>query len=136
MDFIDETFANLSSLAKHHLPAGEFTNLISEGLIPGIGWNCNFHSTNCLLFLFISILEKRLHESRSVLMDKIMRKFGLSGKSIVPLISGTACCYSSHYECKKYRKLERTINYDFSHAFHHLFGEITSLCDFNFLNYS
>jgi ferrous iron transport protein B len=92
MDFIDETFANLSSLAKQHLPAGEFTNLISEGLIPGIGGIVIFIPQIAFLFLFISVLEESGYMSRVVfLMDKIMRRFGLSGKSIVPLISGTAC---------------------------------------------
>ena len=92
MDFIDETFANLSSLAKQHLPTGEFTNLISQGLIPGIGGIVIFIPQIAFLFLFISVLEESGYMSRVVfLMDKIMRKFGLSGKSIVPLISGTAC---------------------------------------------
>jgi ferrous iron transport protein B len=92
MDFIDETFANLSSYAKTHLPAGEFTNLISEGLIPGIGGIVIFIPQIAFLFLFISVLEESGYMSRVVfLMDKIMQKFGLSGKSIVPLISGTAC---------------------------------------------
>jgi ferrous iron transport protein B len=92
MDYIDETFANFSSLAKQHLPAGEFTNLISEGLIPGIGGIVIFIPQIAFLFLFISVLEESGYMSRVLfLMDKIMRKFGLSGKSIVPLISGTAC---------------------------------------------
>jgi ferrous iron transport protein B len=92
MDYIDEFFANLSSYAKTHLPAGEFTDLISEGLIPGIGGIVIFIPQIAFLFLFISILEESGYMSRVVfLMDKIMRKFGLSGKSIVPLISGTAC---------------------------------------------
>jgi ferrous iron transport protein B len=92
MDFIDEKFANFSSLAKQQLPAGEFTNLISEGIIPGIGGIVIFIPQIAFLFLFISVLEESGYMSRVVfLMDKIMRKFGLSGKSIVPLISGTAC---------------------------------------------
>jgi len=92
MDFIDESFAYFSSLAKQHLPAGEFTNLISEGIIPGIGGIVIFIPQIAFLFLFISVLEESGYMSRVVfLMDKIMRKFGLSGKSIVPLISGTAC---------------------------------------------
>lgn len=92
MDFIDETFANLSSYAKTNLPAGEFTNLISEGIIPGIGGIVIFIPQIAFLFLFISVLEESGYMSRVVfLMDKIMQKFGLSGKSIVPLISGTAC---------------------------------------------
>ena len=92
MDFIDESFANFSSLAKQNLPPGEFTNLISEGIIPGIGGVVIFIPQIAFLFLFISVLEESGYMSRVVfLMDKIMRKFGLSGKSIVPLISGTAC---------------------------------------------
>jgi ferrous iron transport protein B len=92
MDFIDSSFANLASYAKTNLPAGEFTNLISEGIIPGIGGILIFIPQIAFLFLFISVLEESGYMSRVVfLMDKIMRRYGLSGKSIVPLISGTAC---------------------------------------------
>ncbi|MBC7606823.1 MAG: ferrous iron transport protein B [Burkholderiales bacterium] len=92
MDLIDSTFATLSSLASQKLPAGVLTNLISQGIIPGIGGILIFIPQIAFLFLFISILEESGYMSRVVfLMDKIMRKFGLSGKSVVPLISGTAC---------------------------------------------
>jgi len=92
MDLIDSSFANLASYAKTHLPAGEFTNLISEGIIPGIGGILIFIPQIAFLFLFISVLEESGYMSRVVfLMDKIMRRYGLSGKSVVPLISGTAC---------------------------------------------
>lgn len=92
MDFIDSTFASLSTWANESLPAGVLTNLISQGIIPGIGGILIFIPQIAFLFLFISILEESGYMSRVVfLMDKIMRKFGLSGKSVVPLISGTAC---------------------------------------------
>lgn len=92
MDFIDSSFANLASYAKTHLPAGEFTDLISEGIIPGIGGILIFIPQIAFLFLFISVLEESGYMSRVVfLMDKLMRRYGLSGKSVVPLISGTAC---------------------------------------------
>jgi ferrous iron transport protein B len=92
MDFIDLTFATLSSLASEHLAPGTFTNLITQGIIPGIGGILMFIPQITFLFLFISILEESGYMSRVVfLMDKIMRQFGLSGKSVVPLISGTAC---------------------------------------------
>ena len=92
MDFIDETFANFSALTSNNLPAGVLTDLISQGIIPGIGGIVIFIPQIAFLFLFISILEESGYMSRVVfLMDKIMRKFGLSGKSVVPLISGTAC---------------------------------------------
>jgi len=92
MDFIDASFASLSTLAAQTLPAGVLTNLISQGIIPGIGGILIFIPQIAFLFMFISILEESGYMSRVVfLMDKIMRKFGLSGKSVVPLISGTAC---------------------------------------------
>jgi ferrous iron transport protein B len=92
MDYIDRTFATFSTLASESLPQGMFTNLIAQGIIPGIGGILIFIPQITFLFLFISILEESGYMSRVVfLMDKIMRNFGLSGKSIVPLISGTAC---------------------------------------------
>ncbi len=92
MDFIDSTFASFSEWAKTTLPAGDFTNLIAEGIIPGLGGIVIFIPQIAFLFLFISILEETGYMSRVVfLMDKLMRRFGLSGKSVVPLVAGTAC---------------------------------------------
>ncbi|MBU2938158.1 ferrous iron transport protein B [Lacinutrix sp. C3R15] len=92
MDFIDSAFASLSEWTKNTLPQGAFTNLIAEGIIPGLGGIVIFIPQIAFLFLFISILEESGYMSRVVfLMDRIMRRFGLSGKSVVPLISGTAC---------------------------------------------
>lgn len=92
MNYIDGIFANLSNVAKANLPKGEFTNLISEGVIPGIGGVAIFIPQIAILFMFISILEETGYMSRVVfLMDKIMRRIGMSGKSVIPLISGTAC---------------------------------------------
>ena len=92
MDFIDGVFASFSEWTKQTLPAGDFTSLIAEGIIPGLGGIVIFIPQIAFLFLFISILEESGYMSRVVfLMDRIMRRFGLSGKSVVPLISGTAC---------------------------------------------
>ena len=92
MDLIDAGFANLSSYLDKNLPEGVLTSLISEGIIPGIGGIIIFIPQISILFLFISLLEETGYMSRVVfLMDKIMRRFGMSGKSIIPLISGTAC---------------------------------------------
>lgn len=92
MDFIDSTFASLSESVKNNFPPGLFTNLLSEGIIPGIGGVIIFIPQISFLFLFISVLEETGYMSRVVfLMDRGLRKFGLSGKSVIPLISGTAC---------------------------------------------
>ena len=92
MDMIDNAFTFLSEWLKINLPPGDFSNLISEGIIPGLGGIVIFIPQIAFLFLFISILEETGYMSRVVfLMDRIMRRFGLSGKSVVPLVSGTAC---------------------------------------------
>jgi len=92
MDFIDNAFASLSDWTKNTLPAGAFTNLLAEGIISGLGGIVIFIPQIAFLFLFIAVLEESGYMSRVVfLMDRIMRRFGLSGKSVVPLISGTAC---------------------------------------------
>ena len=92
MDFIDGSFASLASWIETKMPAGILTDLITQGIIPGIGGIIIFIPQIAFLFLFISVLEESGYMSRVVfIMDKLMRRFGLSGKSVVPLISGTAC---------------------------------------------
>lgn len=92
MDFIDTSFASLSEWIKNSMPPGDFTSLIAEGIIPGLGGIVIFIPQIAFLFLFISILEETGYMSRVVfLMDRVMRRFGLSGKSVVPLVAGTAC---------------------------------------------
>jgi len=92
MDWIDSAFAKASSWTQTTLPDGPFTDLLAEGIIPGLGGIVIFIPQIAFLFLFIAILEESGYMSRVVfLMDHIMKKFGLSGKSVVPLVSGTAC---------------------------------------------
>lgn len=92
MDFIDASFASLSDWVKATFSPGIFTDLLAEGIIAGIGGIVIFIPQIAFLFLFISVLEESGYMSRVVfLMDRVMRRFGLSGKSVVPLISGTAC---------------------------------------------
>ena len=93
MDLIDNTFASLADWIKNTYPnGGKITDLFAEGIVSGIGGVVIFIPQIAFLFLFISILEESGYMSRVVfLMDKIMRRFGISGKSVVPLISGAAC---------------------------------------------
>ncbi len=92
MDLIDVIFSEFSVWLSANLPAGIFTDLLAKGLVPGIGGVLIFIPQIAILFAFISLLEESGYMARVVfLMDKIMRKFGLNGKSVVPLISGVAC---------------------------------------------
>ena len=92
MDFIDNTFVSISQSVKLSLPDGVFTSLLAEGVIPGLAGIIIFVPQIALLFFFISILEETGYMSRVVfLMDRTLRKFGLGGKSLIPLVSGVAC---------------------------------------------
>lgn len=91
-DFIDSSFASLSQILSEKLPAGVFTDLLTQGIVPGLGGIVIFIPQIAFLFLFISTLEETGYMSRVVfLMDRGLRRFGLNGKSVIPLISGTAC---------------------------------------------
>ena len=92
MDLIDSLFGSLSAYLHGVLPAGMFTELLANGIIPGIGGVIIFVPQIVLLFFFIGILEETGYMSRVVfIMDRIMRPFGLNGKSVVPLLSSAAC---------------------------------------------
>lgn len=92
MDWIDEQFAALTTWVHASMEPGKLTDLIADGIVPGIGGIMPFIPQIAILFMFISILEETGYMSRVVfLMDRLMRPFGLSGKSVVPLISGNAC---------------------------------------------
>ena len=92
MDFIDSVFANFSSWLGNTLPEGLFSDLLSQGIVPGIGGVVVFIPQIALLFFFISILEESGYLARVVfIMDRLMRPLGLSGKSVVPLMSSVAC---------------------------------------------
>ncbi len=92
MNFIDQTFAGFSGQVHTLLPKGVLNDLIVNGVLAGIGGIIIFIPQIALLFTFIAILEDTGYMARvSFLMDKLMRKFGLNGRSVIPLISGVAC---------------------------------------------
>ena len=92
MDWIDGAFLQFSQWAKDVMPQGIFTDLLAEGIIPGIGGIVVFVPQIALLFFFLSILEETGYMARVVfIMDKLVRPFGLNGKSVVPLMSSAAC---------------------------------------------
>ncbi len=92
MDMIDLLFSDLSRHLHSVLPRGPLTSLLADGIVPGIGGIIIFVPQIAILFAFISVLEESGYMARVVfLMDKLMRRFGLNGKSVVPLMSGVAC---------------------------------------------
>jgi ferrous iron transport protein B len=96
MKLIADTFVWIQSSLHTFLPAGPLTNLIVDGVIAGLSGVMVFIPQIAILFGFISILEDTGYMSRvTFMMDKIMRKVGLNGKSVVPLIGGFACAVPS-----------------------------------------
>lgn len=92
MTWIETGFINLGNYLHHQLPEGQLNDLIVNGLIAGISGVIMFIPQIAFLFMFISFLEDSGYMARAgFIMDKIMRPFGLNGKSVIPLISGTAC---------------------------------------------
>ncbi len=92
MDLIDRGFASASTWLGEQLPAGSFTSLLTQGVLPGLGGIIMFVPQIALLFGFIAILEDSGYMARvSFINDRILRRFGINGKSIIPLISGVAC---------------------------------------------
>lgn len=92
MNWIEEFFSWLAAFTSEHLPEGPVNSLISNGIVPGIGGIVVFAPQIGILLYFLYLLEDSGYMARVVfLMDRLLRPFGLNGKSIVPLVSGTAC---------------------------------------------
>ena len=96
MSLIEQLFMWLSDMGTQILPPGLLADLLIDGVLAGLSGVIIFIPQIAILFAFISILEDTGYMSRvTFMMDKIMRKVGLSGKSIVPLIGGFACAVPS-----------------------------------------
>lgn len=92
MNFIDETFTGFINIVRDFLPSGVLNDLIVKGVLAGIGGIIIFVPQIAMLFMFIAVLEDTGYMARvSFLMDKLMRNFGLNGRSVIPLMSGVAC---------------------------------------------
>jgi ferrous iron transport protein B len=92
MDLIDSGTAVLGSVIAARLGDGAFASLISDGVIAGVGSVVIFLPQILILFVFIILLEDSGYLARAAyLMDRAMRSVGLSGQSIIPMISSFAC---------------------------------------------
>lgn len=92
MNWIEQGFAWASDFIKNVMPAGWFTNLLTDGVLSGLGGILVFVPQIAILFFLIAILEEVGYMARAVfIFDKIMQQFGLNGRSVVALISGGAC---------------------------------------------
>ncbi len=92
MDWIDSIFTHLGGLIRGSLPEGLLSELLSEGVVAGVGATVVFLPQICLLFFLISLLEDTGYLARVAMsMDRLLRPFGLPGHAFVPLLSSHAC---------------------------------------------
>jgi ferrous iron transport protein B len=92
MDWIDFVFGTLTERLNSSLPPGILTDLFVNGVVAGIGATVIFLPQICLLFFLLSLLEDTGYLARgAMLVDRLLRPFGLPGHAFVPLLSSHAC---------------------------------------------
>jgi ferrous iron transport protein B len=92
MDAMTNFFTWLGNVTTSHMQDGSLKDLITQGIIPGVGTVLTFLPQIALLFFFLAILEDSGYLARAAfLMDRLLSKVGLHGKSFIPLLSSFAC---------------------------------------------
>jgi ferrous iron transport protein B len=92
MNFIDDQVAGLADWVKDRMPAGDLRDLITDGAVAGVGGVIIFLPQILILFFFIGLLESTGYMARAAfIMDRLMSRVGLNGKSFIPLLSSYAC---------------------------------------------
>ena len=92
MDFVEHASAILGGWIETHMAEGAFRSLLADGVVGGVGAVLSFLPQILILFLFIAVLEDCGYMSRAAfLMDRLMSRVGLSGRSFIPMLSSFAC---------------------------------------------
>ena len=110
MAWLEKGFAEISVQLKQILPDGQLNSLITDGLLPGIGGVITFVPQIAILFFFIGLLEDSGYMVRaSFISDKLMRRIGLNGRSVIPLLGGFACAIPSIMATRSIRSYRERI---------------------------
>ncbi|OGX35181.1 MAG: ferrous iron transport protein B [Omnitrophica WOR_2 bacterium RIFCSPHIGHO2_02_FULL_52_10] len=92
MDWIDAAFGTMSDFVMQTMPEGDLRDLVANGIIAGVGGVVIFLPQILILFFFIGLLQDTGYMARAAfIMDRVMSKVGLHGKSFIPLLSSFAC---------------------------------------------
>ncbi len=92
MGLIEEAVAALADVVKNSMAPGDLRDLITDGAIAGVGGVVVFLPQILILFFFIGLLESTGYMARAAfIMDRLMSRVGLNGKSFIPLLSSYAC---------------------------------------------
>jgi ferrous iron transport protein B len=101
MDLIDGLFGEAAGWVHRVMPAGLVADFLADGVIAGVGATVIFLPQICLLFFLISLLEDTGYLARAALvMDRVLRPFGLPGHAFVPLLSSHACALPGIMACR------------------------------------
>ena len=92
MDWIDQGIGALAALVQRTLPEGPLKDLVADGIIGGVGGVIVFLPNILILYYCISFMEDSGYMARAAfIMDKVMHRIGLHGKSFIPLVMGFGC---------------------------------------------
>ena len=92
MEWIESIVSWISSLLSEHMPSGPVRDLLLDGIVGGVGGVIVFLPNILILYFFISFMEDSGYMARvAFIMDKLMHKMGLHGKSFIPLVTGFGC---------------------------------------------
>ncbi|MCF7689840.1 MAG: ferrous iron transport protein B, partial [Cephaloticoccus sp.] len=92
MNWIDDHVASLADWVKSAMPAGDLRDLLTDGAVAGVGGVIIFLPQILILFFFIGLLESTGYMARAAfIMDRLMSRVGLNGKSFIPMLSSYAC---------------------------------------------
>lgn len=110
MDWIDAAFGSLAAAVHAVLPPGPVAELLSDGIIAGVGATVIFLPQIALLFFLISLLEESGYLARGALLaDRLLRPFRLPGSSFVPLLSAHACAIPAIVACRTIRDVRERV---------------------------
>ena len=128
MQWIDAGKEWLSEQIRDAMSPGPVRSLITDGMLKGVGGVLQFLPQIMILFGFIAILEDCGYMARAAfLMDKIMSKCGLNGKSFIPLLSSVACAVPGDHGHARDRKPTRSARDHRGCAFDELFSPFAAL---------
>ena len=129
MEIITNGMAYLSDSISNVLPVGYISNFITEGLLAGISGILVFLPQIMLLFGLITVLEDSGYLSRiSFMSDRLLRMFGMNGKSIIPLVGGFACSVPAIMAARSIESRKGTFDYNLYNTLNELFCSTACLC--------
>lgn len=128
MEWIERLVAWISGLVSKTMADGPFKDLLLDGIIGGVGGVIVFLPNILILYAFISFMEDSGYMARvAFIMDKLMHRMGLHGKSFIPLVMGFGCNVPAIMSTNNRKQIKQTHNNTYKSVYQ-LFGKNTYIC--------